>query len=154
MRRQGFTLVEVMTSLLLVITIVLAALGVRYLAVKQARRGDAYNAAGKLGQMLLEGWRSAGAPSTYDPVTRFAGQMTLTPTTSTMAPPVPSGFTLLGRYHVELDHIHYYATLAYINEDLVNQRPAVLYAGVGFRHGYQAASVTSSGNYVQLTTYK
>lgn len=153
-RSRGFTLIEVATSILLVTTIVLAAMCVRYLAVKQARRGDAYNAAGKLAQMLLEGWRSAGLPSSYNPITRFTGQMTINPSTSTLAPPTPTGFTTLGRYLVVLDHVNYYVTLAYINEDLINQQPAVLHAVVGFRENYAAESVASSGNYVRLTTYK
>ena len=154
-RSRGFTLIEVATSILLVTTIVLAAMCVRYLVVKQARRGDAYNTAGKLGQMLLEGWRSAGLPSSYNPITRFAGQMTINPSTSTLAPPVPTGFTPLpSRYHVELDHVHYYVTLAYINEDLINQQPPVLHAVVGFRENYAAQSVATGANYVYLTTYK
>ena len=153
-RSRGFTLVEVAVSILLVATIILAALGVRYLAVKQARRGDAYNTAGKLGQMLLEGWRSSGAPATYDPIARFAGQTVIVITTTTMAPPAPTGFTTLGRYQVVLDNVNYYVTLAYINEDVMTQQPAVLHAVVGFRHNYQAASVATSANYVRLTTYK
>jgi hypothetical protein len=144
----------VSVSILLVMTIVMAALGVRYLAVKEARRGDAYNAAGRLGEMMLEGWRSAGAPNTYDPVARFAGQTVITISTATLAPPAPSGFTTLGRYQVVLDHVNYFVTLAYINEDLMAQRPAVLNATVGFQHNYQAASVATSGNYARLTTYK
>ena len=154
-RPRGFTLVEVAVSILLVMTIIVAAISVRYLAVKQARRGDAYNTAGKLGQMLLEGWRSSGAPATYDPIARFAGQTVIVITTTTMAPPAPTGFLTLGRYQVVLDNVNYYVTLAYINEDpSMTQQPAVLHAVVGFRHNYQAASVATSGNYVRLTTYK
>jgi len=153
-RSRGFTLIEVATSILLVTTIVLAAMCVRYLVVKQARRGDAYNTAGKLGQMLLEGWRSAGTPNTYNPITRFAGQTAIVITTATMAPPAPSGFTTLGRYQVVLDNVNYYVTLAYINEDTMNQQPAVLHAVVGFQHNYQAQSVATGANYVYLTTYK
>jgi len=153
-RPRGFTLIEVAISILLVMTIVVAAISVRYLAVQQARRGDAYNTAGKLGQMLLEGWRSSGAPATYDPIARFAGQTVIVITTTTMAPPAPTGFTTLGRYQVVLDNVNYYVTLAYINEDVMTQQPAVLHAVVGFRHNYQAASVATGANYVRLTTYK
>jgi hypothetical protein len=151
---------EVSVSILLVMTIVLAGLGVRYLAVKEARRGDAYNAAGRLGEMLLEGWRSAGEPKTYDPVARFAGQTVLAISTAAMAPPAPSGFTVLngphgGRFQVVLDHVNYFVTLAYIDADPTwLQRPAVLNATIGFQHNYQSVSVAVSGSYVRLTTYK
>jgi len=155
---RGLTLIEVMVSIAVVTAVILAAIGTRYLVVKQAVRADAYNTAGKLGQMLLEGWRGAGDPATYNPKTRFAGQMTIDDSIPiSMAPPVPSGLVPLSstcRYHVELDRVHYYVTLAYKNEDVIQQQPAVLHATVGFQHNYQAASVATSGNYVRLTTYK
>lgn len=147
--RHGFTLVEVMVSILLITIVVLAALGARYLAVKQARRADAYNTAGRLGLLLLEGWRSTGIHSAYDPVTRFSGQMTITG--GATGPTAPTGFTTLDTYHVVQDNVNYYATLAYIDETV--DAPAVLHVTVGFRHQYQAGTISETDNYVRLTTY-
>jgi len=148
-RTRGFTLTEVMVSILLVTTIILAAIGTRYLAVKQARRGDAYGTAGKLGLMLLEAWRSSATPATYDPITTFAGQMTVS--TSGTGPPAPTGFTTLGRYRIVLDNVNYYPTLAYVNA--TTTQPAVLHVSVAFKHSYQAGTIATGDNTVRLTTY-
>jgi type II secretory pathway pseudopilin PulG len=148
-RRRGLTLIEVIVSILLVMVVILAAIGTRYLATQQARRGDAYSTAGKLGLMLLEAWRSSTAPSTYNPITTFAGQMTVS--TSGTGPPAPTDFTTLGSYHVVLDNVHYYPTLAYIGA--TTEQPAVLHVSVAFRQNYQAGTISTGDNCVRLTTY-
>lgn len=142
------TLIEVMVSILLITIVVVAALGARYLAVKQARRADAYNTAGRLGLLLLEGWRSTGEPRDYDPEARFSGQMTITG--GATGPTAPTGFTALDTYHVVQDNVNYYATLAY---DEPADAPAVLHVTVGFRHQYQAGTISETDNFVRLTTY-
>ncbi len=146
---HGFTLVEVMVSILLIATIVVAAMGARYLAVRQARRGDAHNTAGKIALLLLEGWRSTAAPSAYDPVARFSGQMTIND--GGPGPDAPAGFTTLDTCHIVQDNVNYYATLAYI--DATETAPAVLHVTVGFRHQYQAGTLSETDNFVRLTTY-
>lgn len=148
-RWRGLTLVEVMISILLIAIVIVAALGARYLAVKQARRADAYNTAGRLGLLLLEGWRSTGVHSAYDPAARFSGQMTITGGAG--GPAAPTGFTTLDTYHVVQDNVNYYATLAYIDE--TTTAPAVLHVTVGFRHQYQAGTIAETDNFVRLTTY-
>ena len=139
---------EVSVSIAVVTAVVLAALGTRYLAVRQAVRGDAYNTAGRIGLLLLEGWRSSSTPSTYNPVVKFAGQLTLT---AAAGPVAPSGFTALGSYRVVLDGRNYYVTLAYKNA--TTTAPATLHVTVGFRQNYQAGSLSAGDNYVRLTTY-
>ncbi len=147
-RTRGVSLVEVMVSIILMTAIILVAIGTRYLAGRQARRGDAYGAAGKLGLMLLEAWRSTGTPAAYDPITAFAGQMTIA--TSASGPAAPTGFTTLGNYHVVLDNVNYHATLAY---DEPAEQPAVLHVSVAFKQNYQAGTFATGDNVVRLTTY-
>ena len=149
---HGFTLVEVMVSILVITIVVVAAMGARYLAVKQARRADAYNAASRLGLLLLEGWRSTGIHSDYDPEAKFSGQMTITDGASGPAAPTDGDFTTLGNtsYHIVQDNVNYYATLAY---DEPADAPAVLHVTVGFRHQYQAGTISETDNLVRLTTY-
>ena len=147
---HGFTLVEVMVSILVITIIVVAAMGARYLAVRQARRADAQNTAGRIALLLLEGWRSTGIHSDYDPEARFSGQMTIT--AGAGGPATPTGFTTLGNtsYHIVQDNVNYYATLAY---DEPADAPAVLHVTVAFRHQYQAGAISETDNLVQLTTY-
>ncbi len=147
-RARGVTLAEVSVSIAVAAAVVLAALGTRYLSVKQAVRGDAYNTAGRIGLLLLEGWRSSTAPNTYNPATKFAGQLTLT---AASGPPAPGGLTALPSYRAVLDGRNYYVTLAYKNA--TTTAPAVLHVTVGFRRDYQAGSLTTADNYVRLTTY-
>ena len=146
------TLIEVMVSILLITIVVVAALGARYIGVKQARRADAYNTAGRLGLLLLEGWRSTGMHSAYDPVTRFSGQMTITDGASGPGAPTDLAFTLNNTsYHIVQDNVNYYATLAYNDE--TTMAPAVLHVTVAFRHTYGEGTISETDNLVQLRTY-
>jgi hypothetical protein len=139
----------VVVSILLVAVVVVAAIGARYLTVQQAKRGDAHGTAGKLGLMLLEGWRSTGMPSAYDPIVTFTGQMTVS--TSGSGPSSPAGFATLGNYRVALDNVNYYITLAYI--DATPVQPAVLHAGIAWKHHYQTGTIAATDECVRLTTY-
>jgi type II secretory pathway pseudopilin PulG len=145
----GFTLIEATITMAVVTAIVTASLGARYYAVQQARRGDAYNGAGRVGLLLLEGWRSTTTPAGYDPVAQFTSKITIS--TSATGPATPSGFTKLGSYHVLLDNVHYYATLAYINATAT--APTKLHVCVGWKPHFEAGDMSSSGQYVRLTTY-
>lgn len=148
-RRRGFTLIEVAVSILLATVVILGAMMARYHSVRQARRADAYNGAGRLALLMLEGWRSYAAPDQYTPLTNFAGYFS-TFTTGT-GPAAPTGFTTLGGYRVILDNTNYYVTLAYVAK--TTTAPAKLHAAVAFRHQYDAGSVASGANVVRLTTY-
>jgi len=150
-------LIEVMLSILVVTTIILAALASRYLSVRQARRGDAYNMAGNLGLLLVEGWRST-EPTLYNPTAllgSFNPHMTVT-SGATGCPAAPGGFTTLNTYRVVLDNMNFYVRLAYANPDLTvgAEHPAQLHAGVTFRNHYEAGDASTSSNYVGLTTYR
>jgi len=146
---RGFTLAETTISIAVVTSIILASLTARYLTIQQAKRGDAYNNAGKLGLLLLEGWRGSTTLVGYDPVTRFTGQMTIS--TSGTGPAEPSGFTKLGSYRVVLDNMNLYATLAYM--DATTTTPAKIHVCVGYRSHFEAGSLTSGATYVHLTTF-
>ena len=140
-----------MVSIVVIATVVLAAMGTRYLSVRQAQRGDAYNTAGRLGLLLLEGWRSMGIHSAYDPATRFSGQMAITDGAS--GPAAPTGFTTLNNtsYHIVQDNMNFYATLAYIEETADD--PAMLHVTIGFRDHYETGTLSETDTFVRLTTY-
>ena len=160
-RSRGLTLMEVSVSIAVVTVIILAAIGTRYLAVKQAVRADAYNTAGRIGLLLLEGWRSSGEPNAYDALAKLGTQFTspdLMESVASGGPATPSGFITLVRpgstnpyYHFVLDRRHYYVTLAYKNA--TTTAPATLHVTVGFRQNYQVGSLSAEDNYVRLTTY-
>jgi type II secretory pathway pseudopilin PulG len=151
--RGGFTLVEVAVSILLAVIVVTAAMLARYNSVRQARRADAYNGAGRLALLLLEGWRSYAAPTDYNPVANFGSSSAvhMTISTSGTGPSAPDFDQVLGRYLVVLDHANYYVTLAYTEK--TTGHPAKLHAAVAFRSQYDTGSVSDSANIVRLTTY-
>jgi Tfp pilus assembly protein PilV len=153
------TLIEVVVSILLVTVIVTAAMAARYLTVKQAVRADAYNTAGRLALLLLEGWRST-QPALYDPTVAGSPLSSLGTVTITGGaagcPAAPSGFTTLNTYRVVADRMNFYVRLAYTNPDLTENawHPARLHVGVAFLNNYGIGDASASPNRVSLTTYR
>jgi prepilin-type N-terminal cleavage/methylation domain-containing protein len=160
-RRRGFTLIEVVVSIAVVMALVMAGLAARYLTVKQAVRADAYNTAGRLAQLLLEGWRST-EPELYDPTGSVSALSNLSPTVTIVAnapgcPAAPTGFTTLNTYRVIADRKNFYVRLAYKPEDTSvpgSEHPAMLHVVVAFLDGYLVGDASASTNRVSLTTYR
>jgi len=154
------TLIEVMVSILLVTTIIFGALMVRYHAVRQAVRADAYETAGRIGQLLLEGWRSTEL-EVYDPNERFPDQLLFEEAAA--GPDVsadgfteyttPTGITY---YEITFGNRHYYATLGYRSAVLTEgaERPPVIHVTVAFQNNYATWDGTTNLNYVKLTSHK
>jgi type II secretory pathway pseudopilin PulG len=154
------TLIEVMVSIALATIIILGALMVRYYAVRQAVRADAYETAGRIGQLFLEGWRSTELQY-YEPYDRLAGQLPITVAGAgyDVTDAVDFLYTSpLGSSHYDIftDNIHYNATLGYMNAITTAgaERPQVIHVTVAFRNDYQAGDVSTGAIYLRLTTNK
>jgi prepilin-type N-terminal cleavage/methylation domain-containing protein len=65
-QRDGFTLVEVMVSVAIIIIVALGTLSFQYQSVKHSRSAEAQVTASHLGQLLLEDWKSTGGAPGYD----------------------------------------------------------------------------------------
>ena len=65
-RLHGFTIVEVMLAMGIVIIVALGTLSFQYQGVKHSRAAEAQIAAARIGQLLLEDWKSSGGDATYD----------------------------------------------------------------------------------------
>jgi hypothetical protein len=149
-----------MVSMTLMTTIVLGALMVRYHAVKQAVRADVYSAAGRIGQLFLEGWQSADLDA-YEPYDRLTGRVPIA--VAGGGPDVtadgfvthtsPNGNTY---YEVVLNGRHFYVTLGKTGPVTTEglERPPTIHVAVAFRNDYEAGSVSSAANIVRLSTYK
>jgi hypothetical protein len=159
------TLIEVMVSIALVMVIVMGAMTARYLTVQQAVRADAYNTAGRVALLLLEGWRST-EPNMYDPASTtttaplksLSSYVTITGG-ATGCPQAPSGFITLNNtgYLVVADRMNFYVTLAYTNPDLTvvgAEHPPKLHVAVAFLNHYGTGDASTSSNRVSLTTYR
>jgi prepilin-type N-terminal cleavage/methylation domain-containing protein len=64
---RGFSLIEVMLSMAIVIIVALGTLSFQYQGVKHSRAAEAQIAAARIGQLLLEDWKSSGGDTDYDP---------------------------------------------------------------------------------------
>ncbi len=149
-----------MVSAVLMTIVILGALLVRYQAVRQAVRGDAYETAARLGQLLLEGWRSTEL-GVYEPNDRFPDQLMFQEAAD--GPDVTSdGFTTytspngVTNYEAILNNRHYYATLGYMPAvpTVDAERPPVIHVSVGFMNSYGDWDPSANINYVKLTSQK
>ncbi len=95
-QRHGFSLVEVMISVLIITIVALGTLSFQYHGIKHSRSSEAQIAATRLGQLLLEDWKSTGGETNYDPNA------------------LGLGFTLVttGNYRITLDNQTFYLHLA------------------------------------------
>lgn len=66
-QRDGFTIVEVMAAMAIVIIVALGTLSFQYNNVRQSRISEAQITAARIGQLLLEDWKSSGGDTDYDP---------------------------------------------------------------------------------------
>ena len=65
--RNAMTIVEVMVAVAVIVIAALGSLNYEYLCVDHVRIARAQLAATRIGQLLLEDWKSTGGSSEYDP---------------------------------------------------------------------------------------
>lgn len=147
----GLTLIEVMVAMVVIIVAVMGAMGFRYYSALDARKADVQVTAGRLGLILLEGWKSAGGRKNYDPIAVLSSELVIAD--GATGPAVPAGFTALpnGSYAVAVNRVNYYATLSYKTKTLLE--PRVLNVCVSWLRNYGTGVVSSTNRSVKMTTY-
>jgi len=98
-RRDGFTLVEVMVSVAIIIIVALGTLSFQYQSVKLNRSSEAQVTATRLSQLLLEDWKSTGGNPGYDATSLGLGFFDPTPPAT-------------GSYIITLDNQTFYIQMA------------------------------------------
>jgi len=145
-RLHGFTIVEVMVAVAIVIIVALGTLSFQYNNVRQSRTSEAQTAAARFGQLLLEDWKSQGGDSDYDP-----NAMGL-------------GFTLVttNNYRITLDNQTFYIQLAQQLAPVTSGSNPDTVAGVtlqqlsvtvSWRKDFGAGTVSSSDPTLTFTTF-
>ncbi len=99
LRPDGFTLVEVMVSVAIIIIVSLGTLNFQYQGVKHSRSSEAQTTATRLAQLLLEDWKSTGGADDYDATSLGLGFLN---------PPTPDP----GHYQITLDNQTFYIVMA------------------------------------------
>jgi prepilin-type N-terminal cleavage/methylation domain-containing protein len=103
-KRDGFTLVEVMISVAIIVIVALGTLSYQYQTVKHSRSAEAQVTAAYLGQLLLEDWKSTFGDAGYDATSLGLGFV---------IPTAPE----TGNYKITLDNQTFYLQKA---QQLVN----------------------------------
>jgi prepilin-type N-terminal cleavage/methylation domain-containing protein len=147
--RCGFTFIEIILSMVLAAIVIAGATAFRYVSALDAHRADVYAGAARVAVTLLEGWRETVTPDTYDPVSRYASQLSIG--ASATGPDVPLGFIALGMYEIVSDQVHYFATLSYREKTTSEPYlPYLLNVAVAWKVSAQAEDFLN----FKLTSYK
>jgi len=111
---SGFTLVEVMLAIFILVVAVLGASGYRYYAALDARKADLQTTAARTASLLCESWRGVSDPNTFDPIQLANSALAIeTGYDGHDGPAVPADFTSLGIYRITIDGVNYYAVLSW-----------------------------------------
>ncbi len=140
---RGFTLTEVMASVAIIVVVALGTMGYQYHNVKFSRASKAQITGTRIGQLLLEDWKSTGGDPTYDPTSLGLGFATTL-------------FGESGDYVITLDNQAFYIQLQQndIDQDTVAgvtlRQVRVI---VRWRKDYVRGAVSAGDPEVSLTTY-
>lgn len=103
-RLQGLTLTEVMVTTAILLVAIIGAMGYRYYSTLDTRKADEQITAGRIGLLLLEGWRGSGGRAQTDPYNNFNPVDLSVPgaklqiAAGSTGPAMPAGFQPFGRY--------------------------------------------------------
>ena len=153
--RKGLTLIEVMVAVTVIIVAIIGSLTFRYFCALDARKSSVQTTAGRLGQLLLEGWSGLGGRAISDSYNIFnpaslsnaASELVII---SDVGPSVPSGFNSFGSYRVTADGAYYYATLSYQDDAANGLR--VLNVSVAWPEKYPVGAFSGDDRSVNFTT--
>lgn len=107
----GFTFTEVMGAILVLTVAVLGTSAYRYHATLDVRTADLKTTGARTACLLCETWRGSSDPNTFDPVSHFGTDLTITSLALNEAPAVPTGCAALGAYQITIDSVDYIAVL-------------------------------------------
>lgn len=151
----GFTLVEIMIAIVILTVAVIGTSNFRYYAAADARKAGIHIMAARIGLLLCENWRGVMGDETFDPVTSFSSELTITEdlfvTESEKDEYQLGGFTFLGRYKVVVNNINYYVILLW--KDVSTGLRALNITVAWPPRGEEGAGLTGAEKLFQLTTY-
>ena len=155
-REKGFTLIEVMISLLVILIIVIGAVSYMYATAKNAKEADVRANAVRIGLLLLESWKASGADvSVFNPAVP-SENINVLPLSDFGDPGLlnlntASGFNLLQErcFRIQSDNVKYFVEMTY--DDSV---PAKLCVYIAWNRGsYSKTALGSPSNKASLTDY-
>ena len=146
-QRDGFTLVEVMVSVAIIVIVALGTLSFQYQSVKHSRTSEAQVTATRLGQLLLEDWKSTFGDAGYDATSLGLGFVASTPPAT-------------GNYLITLDNQTFYLQKTQQEVDIPNNPDPVagitlqqLSVTVRWRKDYGNGAFSGSDPTLTFTTF-
>ena len=135
--RSGLTLVEVMLAAAVIIVAALGTLCYEYLCVDHVRYARAQMTATRIGQLLIEDWKSTGGDVDYNPED------------------LNMGFTLLSQdnFRTTIDGLPLYISKSQSEVTPGDVNLIHLNVEVQWRHDFSADAVTDDDPKVSLDTY-
>jgi len=96
--REGFSLVDVMSSITILAMVVIGTSHFRYYSALDARKADMRIAAARIGVLLCESWRGVEGTESYDPIAHLGSDLEIEIIEE--GSELSADFTLLGRYRI------------------------------------------------------
>jgi len=152
-RRRGFTLTEVMISILIVMVLVTGAMGYQYNSTRDVKVSEVQAAASRIAMLLLEGWKGQQGDTAFDPVAVFSDEMAIQTASGPGAPDNSGGvpLTTLDSYEVVLRGVYYFITLSY--EPSSASEPMLLNATIAWRGDYTQDALEGDERFVRYSTF-
>ena len=153
-RQRGFTLIEVMISVLIIMVLATGAMGYQYHSTRDVKISEVQATAARVAMLLLEAWKGQQGDTTFDPTDVFGSEMSVQ--TSMIGPDIPTNsmgvaLTTLGSYEVVVRSVHYYVALSY--EDPSALEPMLLNATIGWRNNYTQGELEGDERFVRYSTF-
>ena len=146
--RQGLSLVDVLSAIVVLVVMLIGAADYRYYAALDHRKATMQVSAAGIGVLLCEGWRGVKGSDAYNPTTYSGSDLVIT---AGSGPDEPEGFTLLGSYTVELNSGNYYTTLSW--KDVYTELRALNTVVSWTLRGQEEAGFEEIDQLFRLTTY-
>jgi len=147
----GFTLAEVIISVLIIMVLATGAMGYQYASTRDVKVSEVQAGATRIAALLLESWKGQQGDTDFDPVDIFGDTMIIQ--ASGTGPDVPDGTSLipLGSYEIALSSTYYYTTLSYAQQ--TDSEPMLLNAVVTWLRDYGQGTLSGQEASVCHSTY-
>ena len=144
------TLIEVMAAVLVVMVIVIGVMNFQFYCALDARKADVRVTAARLGQLLLEAWKTVeGDVLLYDPAADF-GEPPLDDFSVVADPGLPGLATSFRIYRIKINGTNYFVKLSY--EDAT--APRTLSAAIAWSRQWSSDTLDfEPRRLVRLTKY-
>ncbi|MBN1795671.1 MAG: hypothetical protein JW804_03275 [Sedimentisphaerales bacterium] len=105
--RRGLTLIELSIALVFAFIMILGTLSLTYHSSLDTNKSEAANTAGRIGNMLLEGWEISGGSPYFDPVEKFSSIINIRQLEDNETIDVTALPNLHGRYEIDINNTIY-----------------------------------------------